>query len=117
MVRIRCETGDDVEVAGDSLCGADLAGRNLHRALLEGQVLRGANLTGAELRSAWLDRADFSDSDLSGARLPACSGVGARFVQRALTEQDSSMNCHGFTSGVTIALLQRLAVDDDPISG
>jgi hypothetical protein len=28
----------------------------------------------------------------------------------------SSMNCHGFSSGVTFALLHRLAVDD-PISG
>jgi uncharacterized protein YjbI with pentapeptide repeats len=40
MIIIRCETGDDVQVEGDTLVGANLARLNLHRALLEGQDLR-----------------------------------------------------------------------------
>lgn len=35
MVSIQCETGDDVEVEGTTLVGANLSGLNLHRALLE----------------------------------------------------------------------------------
>ncbi|AGC43378.1 pentapeptide repeat-containing protein [Myxococcus stipitatus DSM 14675] len=83
---IRCETGDDLQVDGDSLVGARLAGCNLHRALLGGQDLRRANLSGANLRSAWLEGANLEEASLSRSGLPACNAARVRFVRADLSE-------------------------------
>jgi hypothetical protein len=86
MIVIRCETGDDVVVDGDTLVGADLSGRNLHRALLDGQMLRGADLSNTELRSAWLEGATLEGANLSRVSLAACNASRASFVSANLTE-------------------------------
>ncbi len=77
---IRCETGDELEIAGTTLVGAELAGLNLHRALLEMQDMRGANLSGADLRSAWLDGARLDGANLTRAKMSTCSASSASFV-------------------------------------
>jgi uncharacterized protein YjbI with pentapeptide repeats len=56
MIVIRCETGEDISVAGESLAGADLTNLNLHRALLSGQSLAGANLSGSDLGNSGVPR-------------------------------------------------------------
>lgn len=81
---IRCETGDDITVDGDTLVGADLSGRNLHRARLEDTCVCGANFSESELRSAWLERADFSRCNLTRANLAAVNATGTRFVRATL---------------------------------
>ena len=50
MIVIRCETGDEIYIAGNTLVGATLAELNLHRALLDGKELSDADLSGTELR-------------------------------------------------------------------
>src|SRR5438132_1471955 len=67
MIVIRCETGEEVQVEGDDLVGAKLAGLDLHRALLERRDLRQADLIGADLRSAWLEGANLQEANLSRA--------------------------------------------------
>jgi len=62
MSLIRCKTGNNIEVEGPTLVGANLSGLDLHRALLEGGDLRQANLAGANLRSAWLERATLDEA-------------------------------------------------------
>lgn len=86
MVTIRCQTGEDVLVEGDSLVGARLSGLNLHRALLDRQVLEGADLAGAELRSAWLEGAVLNRGNLARANLFSCVATGAAFRGAALTD-------------------------------
>ncbi len=65
MITIKCETGHDVIASEDTLEGADLSGRNLHRALLGRANLKGARLARCDLRGAWLEDADLTDADLS----------------------------------------------------
>lgn len=85
MIVIRCETGDDVSVAVDSLAGANLSHLNLHRALLDDQVLRRADLSESDLRSAWLERSDLAEANLTRAKLPACNASRASFAHANLT--------------------------------
>ena len=85
MIVIRCETGDHVSVAVESLAGANLTRLNLHRALLDDQVLRRADLSDSDLRSAWLERSDLSEANLSRVRLPACNASRANFARANLT--------------------------------
>lgn len=86
MIRIRCETGDDVIVEGDSLVGAGLRRAALHRALLDNQVLDEADLSEAELRSAWLEGATFRRARLVGASLAAANASRASFVEADLSQ-------------------------------
>ena len=86
MIVIRCETGDDVCVAVETLVGADHSPRNLHRALLEGQDLREADLSGSDLRSARLAGAIFDRAKPTRASLAASESAGARFAGADLKE-------------------------------
>ena len=81
MITIRCETGFDVQVDGDTLAGAKLADMDLHRALLDGADLRGADFSRSELRSAWLEGAKLDDANLSHSILAAANASKASFVR------------------------------------
>src|SRR4051794_20223485 len=86
MIVIHCETGDDVEVAAETLIGANLSRLNLHRALLDGQDLRGADLSDTELRSAWLEGTIFEGAKLTRASLAASNASRASFAGADLRE-------------------------------
>lgn len=80
MVIIECETGEHVEVAGDSLVNAALMNLNLHRALLDGQDLRDSDFSGSELRSAWMGKANFSNAIFNRSNLAACNASHTNFT-------------------------------------
>lgn len=85
MTTIRCETGNDVQVPGDSLVGASLAGADLHRALLDGANLEGADLRNASLRSSCLERANMDRVDFTGATLAGSHASRASFRRAVFT--------------------------------
>ncbi len=60
---------EDVDLAGAALDGADLAGANLRFADLSRASLQGAELAGCDLTGADLPAADLYGADLTGARL------------------------------------------------
>src|SRR5919108_3544657 len=86
VIRHRMSGEPLLEVAGDTLAGADLEGAMLLCADLKGADLRGAHLRvadlcQADLRGAVLDGADLRDADVTLANL-----VGASFRNADLTD-------------------------------
>lgn len=70
-MRIQCQDDKDsvIEIPADTLAGADLTGRSLHRAMLEKAKMTGARCVGTNLRGAFLHGADLRFSDLTDASL------------------------------------------------
>ena len=66
------------DLAGAYLARADLAGADLDGANLAGANLTGADLTGADLAGAYLTGADLTGADLAGAYLARADLAGAR---------------------------------------
>jgi uncharacterized protein YjbI with pentapeptide repeats len=66
------------------LTEADLAGRNLIKAVLDGAKLSGANLTNATLRMADLEGADFSNANLTDTVFEAADLYRANFAGATL---------------------------------
>lgn len=80
--------GEQANLCGADLRGADLCGADLRKADLCGADLREANLCRADLREASLCRADLREADLRGADLRRADLHGADLREADLREAD-----------------------------
>lgn len=102
-MKIKNEMGEEIEIYGNSLEGANFGGLNLHRAILICENMTGASFVGSNLRNACLNdskmiRCDLSKvpmmnallrrTDLSDSLLVYSSLVGAILDQANLCRAD-----------------------------
>ena len=81
-------SGEDEDLSGAELLGANLSGTNLSKANLSGAFLRHANLSVAKLVSANLSVADLWAANLSGANLSEANLSGAHLSEANLSVAD-----------------------------
>jgi YD repeat-containing protein len=96
MFVIECETGERIEVPGDTLVGINLSHANLHRAILDSLCMEGAQLEGADLRSASMKGTRLNRGNLQNARLMAVRAEGVCLSQadlRAAWLNGANLSC------------------------
>ena len=72
------------DLSGVEITDQDLAGIDLHSAMLRESILTNVNFTGADFQGADLTEADLSDSDLDQATLARAATRGASFARANL---------------------------------
>lgn len=77
MIKIICQTGEELELSLDGLESADLSRMALHRAIFTNRAVSGTSFVEADLRGALFDGADMRKCDLHRARLMNALFLGA----------------------------------------
>ena len=81
---INRDGGEQADLSGADLSGANLRWADLRGANLRGADLRGADLRGADLSEANLRGADLSEANLRGADLSGADLSGAKNIDQSL---------------------------------